>query len=324
MTALLTRTAIDRAGLTRPELEAVLRCCMTRIRRGVYVIRGECPSEEHKRLRTIAEPPTNGAGSDIDRPGLRGHTAKLRVVVQSYSRSLPEGSAFSHLSAALLWGLPVTRPIQHRAEAIHPSRSREYRQLRLRKRTLPDDDVNTLDGARVTTVRRTLIDVAHDYPLDISVPMIDHALRAGLVSSPEVAEISDAFSSRKGAPRARTAFALSHAVRESPAESICAVRFHELGLEGFIAQVEFRDETGVFIARVDFAHREARVIVEVNGEIKYVDGDAGAQRARRERRRDYRLRNLDYRVFQLGWPDLFKTEAFTEIRRAVSARHRDW
>lgn len=322
MTALLTRASIDRAGLTRPELEAVLRCCMTRIRRGVYVIRGECPTEDHKRLRTIAEPPTTGAESDIDRPGLRGHTAKLRVVVHSYSTSLPEGSAFSHLSAALLWGLPITRPIQHRAEAIHPSRSREYRQLRLRKRTLTDD-VTTLEGARVTMVRRTLVDVAHDYPLDISVPMIDHALRTGLVSSPEVAEISAEFSSRKGAPRARMAFALSSGVRESPAESICAVRFHELGMEGFIPQVEFRDEAGVFIARVDFAHREARVIVEVNGEIKYVDGDAGAQRARRERRRDYRLRNLDYRVFQLGWPDLFTPEAFTEIRRAVSARRRD-
>lgn len=320
MVALVTRAAIDRAGLSRLDLRNALRCCMTRVRRGMYVIRSECADGTHERIRMITHSAMMHDASDIDASGLRGHTARLKIVIDSYTGSLPEDAAFSHLSAALIWGLPITQSVQSRAEAIRPSRSCEYRQLTLRKRPLPAADVTMINGAATTTPRRTLVDVAHDYPLVISVPMIDHAVRIGLLRPQDIDDILGDITSRPGARRARAAFGLSDAIRESPAESICAVRFHELDITGFVPQVEFGTPEDGFIARVDFLHRDARVIVEVNGEIKYTDGDAGAQRASRERRRDYKLRNLDYRVFQLTWSDLFSTRAFGEITRAIDAR----
>lgn len=318
MAAVLTRTQIDQAGILRSEIDHALRCCMVRVRRGVYVIRSECEVVAHEVLRACVHR-NAGGGPDIDDPGLRGHTAKLRLLVDSYRTSLSGDCAFSHLSAALIWGLPITGPVQSRVEAIRPSRSYEYRQLKLRKRPLPEGDVTRVEGARVTTALRTLVDIAHDYPLEVSVPMIDHALRTGLLERHVFAELSGDLPARRGVIRARTALSLADPARESPAESICAVRFHELGMEGFVPQVVLGIEVENFVARVDFLHRAAKVIVEVNGEIKYTDGERGARRARQERHRDYRLRNLGYRVFQLAWSDLFSTDAFHEIKRAIAA-----
>ena len=175
-----------------------------------------------------------------------------------------------------------------------------------------------------TTDRRsrptyTLIWEEPDYPLDVSVPMIDAALRAAHVSTDEVAAFIDRSTERRGARRARRALSIADPSHESPAESICAVRLHEHAIDGFDTQVTFGSPDGAFRARLDFLHRAAKLILEVNGEIKYVDGEAGSRRARQERQRDYRLRNMGYRVYQLTWADLFSPETFREIRRLVHA-----
>jgi very-short-patch-repair endonuclease len=190
----------------------------------------------------------------------------------------------------------------------------------IRRRAVDDADFATVDGIRVTTVARTLLDVALDHPMDVSVPMIDHALRAGLVDAAVVAGLTDGVRGRRGAKQARWAFALADSARESPAESICAVRFHEHGIEGFEPQISFRIDADGTIARVDFFHRAAQVVVEVNGEIKYSDGDPGAARARQERVREFRLRNLGHHVFQLGGADLFSPSMFRQIAWVVHAR----
>ncbi|HJG78787.1 MAG TPA: hypothetical protein K8V08_00055, partial [Brevibacterium senegalense] len=225
----------------------------------------------------------------------------MSVLVDSYRDALPSDASFSHLSAGLLWDLPVTRSLQSRAEVIRPAHSVKYRQLLVRDRDLPRTDVAVLDGTRVTTVARTLSDVAHDYPLDISVPMIDAALRNRLITGDLTSPFPPSHSGRRGARRARLALSIADPSHESPAESICAVRLHEHGIDGFVTQVVFGNPDEAFRARVDFLHRAAKLILEVNGEIKYVDGEAGSRRARQERQRDYRLRNMGYCVYQLTW-----------------------
>lgn len=319
MTALLTRGACDRAGVTRAELDDALRCCLARIRSGVYLVQPECISEDHAALRAIADSTTLPDAAHIKREGLRGHVAKLSILIDSYREALPPNSAYSHLSAGLLWGLPVTRHVQDRAEVVRPERSVAYRQMLVRKRSLPASDVTVLDGARVTTVARTLADVAHDYPMDVSVPMIDAALRNRLITDDLESFFPPTHTGRRGARRARHALSIADPSHESPAESICAVRLHEHGIDGFVTQVTFGSPDDPFRARVDFLHRGAKLILEVNGEIKYIDGEAGSRRARQERQRDYRLRNLGYRVYQLTWANLFSPDTFREIRRLVHA-----
>lgn len=364
MDVIITRTDLHRAGFSRSQITDALRCCLIRVRRGLFVVRPGCSRPPHAALALLKEcsaeatgaapqTPDTGWGTTagcattarrdvmnvapqtvrhdaavvqspaadliaLDAKGLRGHAARLRILTRTYVGDLAEDCTLSHVSAALLWGLPFTRPVQSRAEAVRPGRSRSYKQVIVRQRVLHRSEATTIDGLPVTTVRRTLLDVAFDYPLDVSVPMIDHALRTKQVSAEDLAELVESIHQRRGSVRARTAFALADPQRESPAESICAVRFHEYDIAGFVPQVSFGTNEEGFIARVDFLHREAKVIVEVNGETKYTDGEAGAARARRERRQDYQLRNLGYRVYQLTWADLFSPAVFHELKRAVS------
>ncbi|WP_143275895.1 hypothetical protein [Brevibacterium yomogidense] len=111
--------------------------------------------------------------------------------------------------------------------------------------------------------------MAADHHLDVSVPMIDHALRHGMTTRPDLEDQLEARGTRPGVARTRTAIALADGARESPAESVCAVRFHEYGLTGFAAQVVVRDRAGRVIARTDFLDEEAHAIVEVYGTLTY-------------------------------------------------------
>ena len=112
--------------------------------------------------------------------------------------------------------------------------------------------------------------------------------------------------------------------RESVAESICAVRFHEYALPGFEPQVEFFDEKGQFIARTDFANKKAKVIVEFDGEGKYhLMGNNPRAEMEKERRREYKLRNLGYAVFRIRWQDLFTADVFLRIRESMNSRLAD-
>ena len=351
MSAIITSSELDRIGISRRRREAALTCCLARVRRGLYIVRPGCRLPAHAILQAHArvdqKPATAATGarrsrerdggqgaardssvtravdvdlSDLDRAGIRGHASRLTILARSYAGELPPGCGLSHQSAALLWGLPLTRSNQSKVEAIMPTRSLSTAKRVIRRRAVDPDDFTTVDGIRVTTVARTLLDVALDHPMDVSVPMIDHALRARLVDPATLDAMAEGIRGSRGAKLARAAFALADAARESPAESICAVRFHEHGIEGFEPQISFRIDADGTIARVDFFHREALVVVEVNGEIKYSDGDPGAARARQERTREFRLRNLGHHVFQLGWADLFRPDMFREIAWAVRTR----
>lgn len=360
MTAIITRTDLDRVGVTRSVLSDALTCCLLRVRKGMYVVLRDCRRNAHSAIAqfgigrtdhsgkladyaqydhsqtgrwetfgTWSENHTGGSRppdleqqiiddlAAVNLPGLRGHSAKLRILARTYASGLADDSALSHVSAALLWGLPLTRPVQNRVEAVRRRRSRSYAKCIVRQRHIDDEDVTVIGSMPVTTVARTLLDVALDYPLDVSVPMIDHALRSRLTNRDGLAALTSAVHDRRGAVRARTAFELAEPLHESPAESICGVRFHEHAIVGFEPQVTFRLPEDGNLARVDFLHRDAKVIVEVNGEIKYIDGDAGALRAKRERHRDYELRSLGYQVYPLMWSDLFQPRPFRRISQAV-------
>ncbi|WP_231445618.1 DUF559 domain-containing protein [Brevibacterium zhoupengii] len=179
----------------------------------------------------------------------------------------------------------------------------------------------TIGIYRVTTLEQTLVDVALTYELATAVAMVDHALRQGLTS---MEEIEMAFAERDTARaqrRARTTLDLADARRESPAESVAAARFFEHGIGGFDPQVDFRDRSGRVFARVDFCHRAAKVIVEVDGLAKYSMGPRTPRRALEdEKARDAQLAALGYRVVHLTWKQLFLVGPFEDIKRIVSER----
>lgn len=317
MDDVFTRTDLTRMGFTRNHIAAAVGCCLRVVRRGSYVRLPGCADTAHSPYTTHAQRPSPGDGS-APQNCLAAHARFLRALASSYGESLPEDAALSHISAALVWGLPLTRSVVSTAEVSRPARSRRYASLHVRHRSVAGARV-VRHGLRITSLPRTLLDVAADHHLDVSVPMIDHVLRHGMTTRTDLAEHLEARGTHPGVVRTRTAIALADGVRESPAESVCAVRFHEHGLTGFAAQVVVRDRRGRVIARTDFLDEDAHAIVEVNGALKYAgkDGDSSFER---ERRRDYALRNAGFRVFQLTWKDLFSPQPFLAIRRFVTSQ----
>jgi predicted transcriptional regulator of viral defense system len=79
-------------------------------------------------------------------------------------------AALSHRSAAALWGL--RRPIES-IEVTVPTKTRSRGSIRRHFAALPADEVTERDGIPVTTVPRTLFDIAADHAVDV----VEHGLR---------------------------------------------------------------------------------------------------------------------------------------------------
>ncbi|MBM6588653.1 MULTISPECIES: hypothetical protein [Brevibacterium] len=151
--------------------------------------------------------------------------------------------------------------------------------------------------------------------------MLDNALRRNLVTNRELLDVVDTANEVRNRNRLITAIDLTDPLRESPAESMVAVRFFENQILGFRPQVDVRDAQGRFVARVDFLHRQAMIIVEFDGRAKYFLNDRDHRAAfDRERERERQLRELGYHVVRVFWKDLFRQRRFTELARLVNAR----
>ncbi len=303
-------------GVREAELARALACCLVRICRGRYTVARQCEEPRHAPLRIFAGDPAVTLAGELQ--GLRGDVERLRRQIAARREDLPPGAVFSHLTAALIHGLPLVTVPGTAVEAVQEGRSRTRNGWRVRSRAVPAEQTEVAGGYAVTTKVRTLLDVARDHPLLVSVPMLDSAFREEAELEAAVGALVDAEVPRRFRGTVRAALALADGVRESPAESVCAVRFLEHGIMGFEPQVRICDEAGREVGRVDFAHREAMIAVEVDGEEKYgLDGQDPQERFRAEREREYALRNLGYRPFRLRWEDLFRAKVFLQIRHAL-------
>lgn len=318
-----------RLGLSEREVRDAARCCLERVARGRFAIRRRCDAERHRRIRESAD--QEDATLLVPHNDFRDVFERLKVLIRaradlvnSVHRKEAGGvpyEVFSHLSAALVWGLAVSRPAEHRVEVIRRETSRRYTNLHVRRRDLPVAQIDRNGDICVTSLARTLIDVARDYDLDVSVPMLDDALRREVVTESLLRATLANVSEVRSGNRVLTALDVADPRRESPAESIVAVRFFENMVLGFEPQVDVVDRHGRFVARVDFLHEGAKLIVEFDGRTKYFLHDRDHREAfDQERERERRLRALGYHVVRIFWKDLFRRDAFIDVKRLVEAR----
>lgn len=329
MYSIMTTARLLRSGFTKRELARAERCCVRRVARGRYAVERTCEKVEHEGIWAAVR---EGHAQEFELFNDRRDAEQyLKALVraraekvneeESSGRSKRRHEVFSHLSAALIHGLPIVVVPEQRVEVIRRGASRKHRYLRVRNTPLTPGSVMTIGIYRVTTLERTIVDVALTYELATALAMIDHTLRRELTS---MEEIQTAFAERDAARaqrRARCALDLSDARRESPAESVAAARFFEHGIGGFDPQVEFRGRDGRVFARVDFCHRAAKVIIEVDGLAKYSMGPRTSRKALEDEKvRDAQLAALGYRVVHLTWRQLFLAAPFEDIKRIVSER----
>lgn len=232
------------------------------------------------------------------------------------------GLVASHESAAYLHGidlLPAGRevpPITLTRRPKEPSRAL-VRGALIRVASLPDDHVATAFGVPVTTVARTVMDIARTSGFMEGVVAADSALRSHVVVKVEFAIILEECGQWPGVVRARQVLGFADGRAESALESVARVRFAEFGLRPPDLQVNIRGKQG-FIGRVDFCWHEYGTIAEADGAMKYED--QGRERARAQLARDEKFHDEGWGTFHFTWREIFHepAPAIDRLRRVFT------
>ncbi|WP_349898719.1 type IV toxin-antitoxin system AbiEi family antitoxin domain-containing protein [Parafrigoribacterium soli] len=277
LTKELVRLGVDDAAYRK----AAARGDVERLHRGAYMDAGEWKKlEAHERYRQ-------------------------RVIAALLaSRGNPVAS---HASAAALWRLPI---IGQWPELVHvlASRSTGTRtENGFRRHAVDREDVDVveLDGIRVTSIERTLIDVAAAATFASAVATVDHALRRKLATTSALRRYFEAVPHARFQKRVIRVLDFATPLAGSPGESLSRVNIHELGFPAPELQVVFTDRAGR-VGDVDFWWRSANLIGEFDGLVKYTRAEYLQGRSIEdvviaEKIREDRLRALGPNVSRWLW-----------------------
>jgi very-short-patch-repair endonuclease len=236
--------------------------------------------------------------SKVDRA--RGHALQVIAAAASVGRD----SVASHQSAALIHGLDLFPAppdmVTMTRSPVRNSGRRKSDGIFFRTAELPEDHVTKQLGARVTTVPRTVVDLARVSSFMSGVVTADSALRAGLTTKGALLATCKACPRWPGIRQARRVVEFSDSRAESVFESCARVVFHEHGLEA--PELQFTVAGPGFRYSVDFYWAKYKLIAEADGAMKYADQRA----AIRQLRRDQEIRDLGYNVVHFTWRDLFQ------------------
>lgn len=232
---------------------------------------------------------------------------RYRLRVRAAARRLAE-PVFAHESAAAMWRLPLlgTWPSDvHVLLAVARGTASTRGVRRHRVAVVPESGV--VDGVRVTTVARTVVDLARTGSFARGLVLADDALRRYRVALDDLGREVAAAGSGRGVRAARRVVDEADAGAESPGESLSRARMIELDLPRPALQHEVRDGRGL-VGRVDFFWPEQGVVGEFDGRLKYRAGGVGDRTAAEERvwaekRREDRLRATGLRVVRWTWRD---------------------
>jgi hypothetical protein len=186
------------------------------------------------------------------------------------------------------------------------------REIRLHIAALPAEHRAVRLGAPVTSVARTVVDLARSTSFREGVAVADSALRGKQATKVDLSAIAAACDRWPGITQARQVVEFADARSESAFESISRVVFAQGGLPPPELQVWVGAE-GRVIARVDFLWRRYATIAEADGAIKYADPD----RARLQLQRDSELREAGFEVVHFTWQDLHLSPG--QVLRSIKA-----
>jgi predicted transcriptional regulator of viral defense system len=283
LAGIVTTAELVAAGIGRPQLRSLVRRgVLVPVSRGVYA-RGPLaaaetrdPRDEHA-LRVAAAVAVSGpetVGSH--------HSAAVIHRIDMLGRRLPRTVALTRpLGAA---GSRTARP----GVAMHTA-------------GLPAEHVTARYGVPVTSVARTVVDMARTSSFRAGVVAADSALRDKQISTAELHSVLTDCRRWCGIQRARQVVAFSDARSESVFESISRVVFHDEGLPPPELQAWVGGEDAV-IGRADFLWRAHRTIGEADGAVKY----SGPSRAIAQLQRDARLREAGFEVVHFTWDEIIR------------------
>ncbi|HEY5319311.1 MAG TPA: hypothetical protein VIJ76_00395 [Galbitalea sp.] len=243
--------------------------------------------------------------------GQRGqYLLRIRAVVATRRRSM----VLSHWSAAAIHGLPV---IGRWPTAVHVivgpvSGGRSRNGVVKHALTLRDEDVVEVDGLLVTSVARTVLDMAISADPLTAVIAADRALlvdrfrrRPPLASREDLVEAWNRAMPFRGHRRAEHVIEFGETRAESPLESVSRLNMWVIGCPRPVLQQSFSDAEG-YIGDTDFFWPDLQLTGEADGEIKYLDeemrgGRSADQVVLDEKDREDRIRALRKGMTRWRW-----------------------
>jgi hypothetical protein len=222
-----------------------------------------------------------------------------RGVVAGQSAAALHGAKWvdAHRPAELLW------PNRHPPRGIHTWSDQ-----------FADDEIDLIDGIRVSTPARTALDLGCRYPLDRAVAAIDALARATRLKIAETELLADRYKGRRGIRTARIALDLVDPGAESPRETWLRLMVIRHGFPRPETQIPLYDEFGVLVAVFDLGWEDLKIAMDYEGAHHWmsrarINHDIGKAEA----------------VAELGWIDLRVTADDGEgavIRRLSAAWQR--
>lgn len=271
-------------------------------------------------------------GGDLAKPfwGVRAaaQATDIAALARAYAARMPEHSFFSHHTAAALHGLPL--PLSLRGPLpLHvsvptgrtPSASASIAGHRL---AIESVDVVQRRGLRLTSLVRTVLDLAAHLPDEDLLAAIDNALwrkrRHGhRASAASLRAALDRFSGRRGRARVTALIPLGTDRADSPPESAIRLRFLRAQLPPMLVNVGIMSTTGHLLAQPDLQFRDFRMAYDYEGDHHRTD----PEQWRKDLARVPRLQDAGWHCTRISAADLADSaELLDRTRRLL--RERGW
>ncbi|WP_433683771.1 hypothetical protein [Nocardia sp. CA-119907] len=258
----------------------------------------------------------------VDVGGLSAEQRHL-LLIGAVAAGASSAAVVSHVSAAVahglpIWSLPLTRVHMTRNRA---SGARIGPRIVVHATSTEPDEVVQVGDFRVTTMARTVIDLARTVPFEQAVVIGDAALRFERTTRSELAQQLSRSAGRPGCPAARRVVEFLDGRAESPGESRSRAALRAFGFPAPELQPTIVDAEGAFVARVDFLFPTLGVVGEFDGMVKYRSNTpSGTPESAviAEKIREDALRALGWIVIRWIWRDLDTTDRWrTRLTRAA-------
>jgi hypothetical protein len=240
------------------------------------------------------------------------YLARVRASV-----AFTEGLVVSHLSASAVWRLPWVGPYPSFVHAVcEDARSGGRRSSAIRLHALgAPDDFAEIDGVGVTSLARTVVDVARTSSFAQAVVVADAALRrssipldglpATFLTPDDLHREVGLVALTHGTAKALRAIEFADARADSPGESISRVNMSLARLTAPILQAPLRGASGK-VWNVDFWWPTYNLIGEFDGKAKYTEekylkGRTPQQALYDEKMREDDLRSAHHNFTRWPW-----------------------
>jgi len=240
-------------------------------------------------------------------------TEQHHVRVRSFADRIRPGDLVSHVSAAVVFGVPLLTPPPTRIHVTSGGADRRTTNSTFIVHADLDPDrnrraVTTPDGLVLCGLDRLATDLALTLPFSDAVVALDSLL--GRAVERDLVRSAVERRGQKGRRRALRAVDFADAASDSPGESYARARFDQFGTPTPVLQHRFRTAGEPDIV-VDFWFPESGVVVEFDGAVKYQRSEYLRGRTPEEALIDEKIREDRLRAFpevrivlRLTWSDL--------------------